>query len=85
LFWDIWPRKVGKGQARSAWRAAVKKTDPGDIIAAAEAYADNVRDFGTETRFIPHASTWLNGERWADALAEPEPQQVIPPQAAWAF
>lgn len=86
LFWDIWPRKVGKGQARSAWRSAIKKADPLTIIVAAEAYRDRVRDFGTEIKFVPHPSTWLNGERWGDQVPVAEAQpQAIPPAVAWAY
>ncbi len=47
-WWDRYPRKVGKGQARPAYAKAL----PG-ILAQ-------------EPQFQPHASTWLNGERWLD-------------------
>ena len=63
-FWAVYPRRVGRGQAIRAFRAALKKTDADKLVAAATSYATSVR--GTDEKFIPHASTWLNGERWAD-------------------
>lgn len=65
-FWAAYPKRVGRGQAIKAWKAAVKKADPDTIIAGAESYAATVTRTETETRFIAHPSTWLNGERWAD-------------------
>lgn len=68
-FWAIYPRKIGKGQALKAFRAALKKTDAETITAAVKSYP-----WPSEREFIPHASTWLNGERWADEttpLAKP--------------
>lgn len=63
-FWNIVPRKVGRGQAVKAYKAALQKTDPDTIQAAMVAYAASVRS--KDPQFIAHPSTWLNGERWAD-------------------
>lgn len=65
-FWSLYPRKVGKGQAQAAWRAATKKVDPLVIIEGLELHMPDLTD--KPAQFIPHASTWLNGERWADEL-----------------
>jgi len=66
-FWSLYPRKVDKGHARKAYRQALKRTDPDAIVAGVERYARSVK--GKEPRFIAHAATWLNGDRWLD---EPE-------------
>lgn len=66
LWWAECPRKVGKGQARKAFRGALKKTDLATLIAGIQRYAAQVASDGTEARFIVHPSTWLNGERWLD-------------------
>lgn len=68
-FWSVWPRKNSKKDAQKAWDRAVKKTDPGAIIAAARAYAES--PYRPETRFVPYGASWLNGERWNDPLPEP--------------
>ena len=72
-FWTVYPRKVGKGQARKFWRAAVigRRVEPKVIIATAERFRDATRRERTETRFIPHPATWLNGERYDDGDATP--------------
>lgn len=64
-FWKIYPRKVGKGQARKAWRAAIKIADLETIIGGAERYRDHP---GREAEFTAHPSSWLAGERWGDDL-----------------
>jgi len=69
-FWKAYPRKVGKGAAQKAWAAAVRKADPDRIIEAVERYA-----WPDEPSFIPHASTWLNGQRWEDELPNMGPRK----------
>ncbi|MGW4883392.1 hypothetical protein [Streptomyces murinus] len=69
-FWAAYPRKVAKGTARTAWAKALKRgAEPADVIAAAARAAAQWRAAHTEVRFIPHPTTWLNGERYDD---EPE-------------
>jgi uncharacterized protein YdaU (DUF1376 family) len=63
-FWSVVPKKVGKGQARKAWKAALKKADAEAIISAMKRYAASRK--GQDDQFTAHPSTWLNGERWAD-------------------
>jgi hypothetical protein len=70
LFWANYPRKVGKGQAERAWRAAIKKAPADQITTSMLAYPFD-RD---RPEFIPHASTWLNGERWLDRIEAPRPR-----------
>lgn len=67
-FWSLYPRKVGKGQAQAAWRAAAKKVDPALIIEGLELHMPDLTD--KPAQFIPHPATWLNGERWADELEQ---------------
>jgi hypothetical protein len=69
-FWDCYPRRVAKGAARRAWRNAVKKADPVLIVAGAREFRAAVEAEGREAQFVPHPSTWLNGERWADEITE---------------
>jgi hypothetical protein len=60
-FWAAYPRKIGKGQARKAWRAALDKVSAGTIVKACEGY-----QWTGSTKYTPHPATWLTGERWAD-------------------
>jgi hypothetical protein len=60
-FWQRYPRKVGKGQARRAFATALRKTSLTDMLRA----LDRAR-WPDDPRFVPHPATWLNGERWSD-------------------
>lgn len=69
-FWTAYPRKVGKGQARTAWAKAIKAADPATITAAATRYA--TERAGADPKYTPHPATWLNGERWTDEPGRPQ-------------
>lgn len=66
-FWSAYPRKVGKGQARKAYATALKKTDHDTLLAAIRATPPP-----EDPKYFPHASTWLNGERWLDETWPPK-------------
>ncbi len=63
-WWQSCPRKIGKGQARIAYRSARKKVSAETLRAGIEKFAEQCA--GKEKQFIPYPSTWLNGERWTD-------------------
>lgn len=69
-FWAAYPRKHARAAAVKAWEKAVMKTDPRRIIDAALALRN---DPNRAAEYTPHASTWLNGERWEDGPL-PAPQ-----------
>lgn len=63
-WWARCPRKIGKGQARRAYTAALKKASPEELAEGMERFARSC--VGRDPKFICHPSTWLNGERWLD-------------------
>jgi hypothetical protein len=63
-FWKSYPRKTAKGSARSAYAKALHKIDWRMLGVACDKYACDPNL--PEAQFIPHASTWLNQERWLD-------------------
>ena len=65
-FWQVYPKHVQKKTARYAFFKACKTADKYDIISGALAFADAMKSNNTLKKYIPHASTWLNGERWED-------------------
>lgn len=67
-FWQLWPRKESKANALKAWEKALRKVEPDEIIAGARRLVDS--PYRPEIRFIPHAATWLNAERWTDPAPE---------------
>ena len=64
--WSIYPRKVGKGAAKTSFQKALKRISAEQLRDKIAAYSKAVA--GTDQKFIPHLSTWLNQERWADDL-----------------
>lgn len=68
-FWEAYPKKVGKGAARKTWARILPTPELLQEILNSlgeQKYSDTwVRDAG---RYIPHPTTWLNQERWADEI-----------------
>ena len=70
-FWKAYPRKIGKGAAQKAWAAAIRKANPETIVEGVERYP-----WPDDPAFIPHASTWLSGQRWEDELPGMKPKRL---------
>ena len=67
LFWAAYPRKVAKAEARKAWLQTTRVRPPIDVILKsleAACKTEQWARFGG--LYIPHAATWLRGERWED-------------------
>lgn len=72
--WAAYPRKIGKGNAQKAWVKAIKKTDEASLCKSLNSYIESIA--GNDSKYIPHLSTWLNGERWGDEIEANAPQGV---------
>lgn len=75
-FWEAWPRKVGKAEARDAFAKAVQvqRADPAFLARAAERQARVFAERGTDLVYLPYPATWLNKRRYEDEwLADPAP------------
>ena len=80
-FWASYPKRVGKGTARKAWAAALKRgANPQTVISAAGRHADAWKRADTDRQYIPYPATWLNGERYDDEQLPTAPQP--PPTSA---
>lgn len=77
------PRHVGKDAAARAWKSAIRKAEPGVILAAVVAFASSPA--GRMGRLTPHMSTWLNAGRWQDDPVEwhrgGDPKQIAKDKA----
>ncbi|WP_028573194.1 hypothetical protein [Desulfonatronum lacustre] len=65
-FWDAYPRKLKKAEALKAWQRAMRKPPIDYILEQLEkwkASGDWTKEGG---RYVPHPTTWINGERWND-------------------
>ncbi len=65
-FWQHYPKKVDKGEAEKAFRAAIKETPVEDILARARRYADQVKREGTPRKYIRGPARWLRAKPWLD-------------------
>jgi len=63
VFWESYPRKVGKPAARKAWNAIVGiENHSGEVLAGLSRWIPTWAD----PQFIPHPATFLNQRRWED-------------------
>ena len=85
-FWSAYPRKVAKRGAFAAWNAAAPDDETRTAIGqdlARRLASGEWKTGKTDAQYIPHAATYLRGERWMDerngpalAVAQPEPDEV---------
>lgn len=67
LFWDSYPRKVGKVDAKKAWsRIPGVERHAMEIISAVEKYKKTTR--WSDWEFVPNPATFLNQRRWEDEI-----------------
>lgn len=67
-WWNLYPRKKARPKAQLAYAKALAKIDAPGLLAALQSQRPDMLakiDAG-EARFVPHPTTWLNGERWND-------------------
>lgn len=68
-FWSVYPKKVGKKAARTAWkRIKMDKALFDRIIAAVEKAKQSQQWKKNGGQYIPNPATWLNQGRWDDEL-----------------
>lgn len=76
-FWGMYPKKIGKKAAWKAWQKVDYTPDMAVIIAKSLQDARNSPGWQNDKgRYIPHASTWINGERWNDEIAPIKPKNT---------
>jgi hypothetical protein len=81
-FWSLYPRKIAKANAKKAW---AKLSAEQQLLAAKaiNTHCEYWKAKETELEFIPHASSWLNGERYEDELViEPKKEKI---DKKWMF
>jgi hypothetical protein len=73
IFWRDYPRKIARAEAAKSFARSVKR-DGADVIAAGlAAWTRSWQADGTEERYIPHPTTWLNQSRYLDTPPAPRP------------
>lgn len=65
-FWNRYPRKEGKADARKAFDAAIKKETFETILNGASGYASFVQREKRELKYVKLPGGWLRNEAWKD-------------------
>lgn len=86
IFWAAYPRKEGKKKAWEKWQ----KMNPDQELFQRILFGLDAHKRSEQWRrgVIPHPTTWLNGERWADELDSPAPldkPRRIEPGEGWEY
>jgi hypothetical protein len=63
-FYQAYPKHEGRGKAKAAYVAALKKTDAATLLQAAQAFRR--KQEGENPKYIPLPASWLSAERWTD-------------------
>ena len=64
LFWEAYPKKVGKGAAEKSWKT--QKPEIVIILKAIESQKQSPQWKKEAGQFIPNPATWINQKRWED-------------------
>ena len=68
VFWKAYPRKTNKGFAKKVF----EKLKPSDeLLKKMLSALEQQTPLWKDPQYIPHPSTWLNGERWEDEVQKP--------------
>lgn len=66
-FWELYPKKKSKGQARRVWVRLKPDEQLHDRIINALERAKTSEEWQKDNgRYIPYPATWLNAEGWED-------------------
>ena len=63
-FWEKYPRKINKKKAKDKYVKSVDEETHKKIIKDLEVRKNS--NFWEDEQYIPHPTTYLNGERWND-------------------
>lgn len=78
LFWSAYPLKKNRKGAEAKFKAIdFKKNSFDQIMASLEKHKMSFDWTKDEGKYIPHPTTWINGERWNDEVRQ---QSFVKPQ-----
>jgi len=78
IFWEAYPRKVGKMNALKSWKRLKPSLTLRDMIMMALEFHKKQEGWNKDNgKFIPHPATWLNQHRWDDEIKLDPSQRKI--------
>jgi hypothetical protein len=77
-FWDAWPKRIAKADARKAWEQTKDvRPDIAILLLAIKAQCKIEGWLKDGGKYIPYPATWLRGERWDDELVVEMPKDIV--------
>jgi hypothetical protein len=67
-FWSEYPKKIGKKKAEQAFGHILAHYTIENILAGLAKWKESDQWKKEKGRYIPHPTTWINGERWNDEV-----------------
>lgn len=79
-FWKEYPRHDAKQDAYKSFTKAIKETTLDTLLNSIKSFKETESWQRDDGKYIPYASTWLNGKRWLDdqGTEEEKPKPTIP-------
>ena len=77
MFWNAYPKKVGKGAALTAWKK--QKIDLDAVLIALAWQSKSEQWLKDSGQFVPNPATYLNQQRWLDEAAPGTPSAPVVP------
>lgn len=74
-FWKLYPRKVAKKDAMKMW-ARLSTEQQTKALEMLPAHVKVWEAEGRQMHLVPHAATWINGERFDDEITLPAAQKA---------
>ena len=71
-FWSLYPKKVAKADAQKAWKKAITRKSPDELLKLTKLYAEGKLP---DMTYIPYPASWLNKELY-ESVEVPEKKQL---------
>ncbi|UIN31893.1 helix-turn-helix domain-containing protein [Microbacterium binotii] len=66
--WKQWPKKVNRKAAFVAFTRAARSRSVSELEADVTRFGTAYARTATDAQYVPHLSSWLDGERWTDDI-----------------
>jgi len=80
-FWSSYPRKIKKKETLLIWQRKNLDLKIEEILTGLNHYKQSEQWCRDGGKFIPHPTTWLNGERWNDEILQKKTARAWKPDA----
>ena len=80
VFWEAYPKKKDKHDARRAFAKLRDKVEPSTLLSALERQKQSPQWRKDNGQYIPYPATWLHGRRWEDEPEETAPAPAFVPR-----